>query len=57
MTETEKSPAEGTATDPTSGIQGPFEPVALKALQFYASNYTNLMFRGLGGKEAAVVPD
>src|SRR6202040_296678 len=38
-----------------SGIQGPFEPVALKALQFYASNYTNLMFRGLGGNKQIIL--
>jgi hypothetical protein len=43
MTETEKSPAAGTATVPPADMQGiPIETAALKALQFYASNYTNL---------------
>ncbi len=33
----------------------PFETAALKALQFYASNYTNLMFRGLGGNKQIIL--
>jgi hypothetical protein len=54
VTETEKSPTAGT-TDPTSRLQGRFETSALKALQFYASNYTNLMFRGLGGNKRTIL--
>jgi hypothetical protein len=56
MIETEKSPAAGTATDPAAHMQViPFETAALEALQFYASNYTNLMFRGLGGNKQIIL--
>jgi hypothetical protein len=56
VTETEKSAAAGTATDPSAPMQGiPYETEALKALLFYTQNYTNLMCRGLGGNKQIVL--
>jgi len=52
----EDPPGMGTATDPTALMQGfPIETEALKALQFYAHNYTNLMFRQLGGSKQIIL--
>jgi hypothetical protein len=57
MTEAEKkSPATGAAIDPTAPMQGiPMETEALKVLQFYAHNYTNLIFRGIGGNKQIIL--
>jgi hypothetical protein len=56
MTEAENSPRTETAIDPIVPVQGiPVETGALKALQFYAQNYTNLMFRGFGGNKQIIL--
>jgi hypothetical protein len=56
MTQAEHPPGAGKATDPTAPMKGiPVETEALQALEFYAHNYTNLIFLQLRGNKQIIL--